>query len=192
MLLLAGALLVGAHADDSEDVPEEDAPEESGETDAEAEARAAERTAKNRAAAMAMMDAAGPNGWLERGWRADLNVDLGGGNPWADDWIWFGRGRVGIMRVAEPTYLTLGVTAEHLWPLPQPTAIGLELEAMEMVSAIQLIGGGGLDLSANWRWHLGLGWQIFGVEVNFSGSDRLVMGKIRIPISWFVYAIKES
>ncbi len=178
-LWLCGAMLVAAAADEAEEESEEDA--------AETEARAA----KNRAAAVAMMDAGGENGWLERGWRVDLNVDFAGGNPWADDWSWLGRGRVGLMAVHEPQYLTLGLTAERLWPLEQPYAIGLEIEAMEMVSSLQLIGGGAVDLSGGLRWHAGLGWQIFGVEIDFAGPERLVLGKVRIPISWLIYAATD-
>ena len=147
---------------------------------------------KNRAAALAQIQGSGSQGWLERGWRWDGNIDLALGQSAKDkdELAFFGRLRGGITRVQEPVYLTLGAIAD-LSTATDP-AFGLQFETLEMRSALQLQLGGTIDLGGTPTVHAALGWQIFAFEAQFRLDDEvqtLFFGKLRLPISWFYYAL---
>jgi len=137
-----------------------------------------------------------PGGWLLRGWHADLNLELAIGRDvlGADDARWFGRVRAGVTRVLEPLYLSAGLI--YTQGADRPAAFGAQAEVMDMGTALQLQVGAALDLDGAPAAHLALGWQVFGAEVELrwpnGPAELLVVGKLRVPVSWLVYWLVDD
>jgi hypothetical protein len=164
---------------------------EEGMTDAEREQWRKER---NKARAAAVRGAAGPNGWLERGWTWDFNVELGWGQ-YDDDAYMTSRVRTGIVRVAEPNAYTLGLTGEYLGG--RRVSIGAQFEMLSLHIGTFVQAGGAVDIDGNPIAMAGVGWQLFGLEVQYDGglpADTgrwLGMLKLRLPVSWFIRGVTE-
>ena len=149
--------------------------------------------AKRRAEALVWIGAAGPNGWLKREWRFDLNLDLAVGGPGAASRRFFGRTRVGVTRVAEPGYYTLGLTADLV--SEADPAFGLQFEAMEMVASFQWQVGAMVDTGSVPCLTTALGWQIFALEGQLRFDEEtsaLLYFKVRLPVSWLLHIFFES
>lgn len=142
-------------------------------------------------------------GPLEEGWWPDLNLDLGvmtRTDPVRDPQA-LGRLRLGIMYMAEPIYLTAGGLVQ--FSPGSPLGLGGQFEALNLWSGVS--GTFGLLFEPNaFRMISGLGWGIFGIEVQlrqpfFSSvngvppeppHETLLVFKIRIPVTWLFQAIQ--
>lgn len=171
-----------------EGLPDRGEPEEDKKPDPAQEAR--KKEARQRAVAAALMGAGGQTGWLKRGWRWDLNLDLALGKNLdaGGETLFLGRARTGATRVMEPAYLTLGATAEI--NTGAPPAFGLQMELLEMSSAIQLQAGGLIDTGGVPLATAAIGWQLFALEGQLrfdEETETLLFFKLRVPISWIYY-----
>ena len=159
----------------------------------EEERQAEARRARARAAAVAIAQAGGPNGWLRREWIMDVNIDLALGQSAKEEGAWagFGRLRLGVTRVFEPLYLSLGAIGD-LNSARDPS-FGVQLEALEMISGVQVQLGSSLDTRLTPAALFGLGWEIFGAEGQIlfeeDQTQYLFFGKIRVPLSLIYYAL---
>ena len=178
---------------DAADKPGDKGAEEADEEMSDAE-RKQWRKERNKARAAAIRGAAGPNGWLERSWTWDFNVDLGWGQYDSTAYM-MSRVRTGIVRVAEPNAYTIGVTGEYLGG--ERVSIGAQLEMLSLHMGTFVQAGGAVDVDGNPIVMAGVGWQIFGLEVQYdSGLPAengrwLGMLKARLPISWFIRGVTE-
>ena len=146
---------------------------------------------RQKARQVAIADAAGPGGWLERSWTWDLNVELGLSRQ-AGATGSMGRVRSGIVRIVEPNAFTLGVMGEV--GSDKEPALGLQFEILSLHLGAFWQLGGLVDFDGTGILATGIGWQIFAVEMQYAPGapeeNRLMgLAKLRLPISWFIRGV---
>ena len=103
-------------------------------------------------------------------------------------------GRVGLVRVSEPWFLTAGLAVQ--WPAPDAVAIGVQFEVTHLWSGMWFQPGVALRTDGAWMASATAGFSVVGVE--FRASDLAadapqlaVLARIRIPIGLLVMSAKK-
>jgi hypothetical protein len=130
-------------------------------------------------------------GFYEREVTWDLNLEGGWGRAFGDASrpVGFGRVRGGVLWVHEPWYTSVGL----FYDLSSftPATFGIQTEQMQLTSGLWVQAGAGVDVQPRPMVMAGLGWSIFGVEIQYRdfGSVRdvntgaAVYGTLRVPVS---------
>lgn len=152
--------------------------------------------ARRRAEAAAQLGVlAGPESLYKRGWRGDFNLGLGLGGAIGEGEgaLFVGRARGGLMRVQDPRFYTLGPTVS--FHQDGGVAFGLQAESLNISTGTQLWLGAEMNLDAKPIAHVGAGLALFGLEyqAHFEGEgvSHRVFAKVRIPVSWLIYAFNR-
>ena len=152
------------------------------------------RQETRQARRMAITNAAGPNGWLERSWTWDLNLQLGYTREDGSG-AWSGRMRTGVARIAEPNAYILGFVGGGGGVAPAAGGLQFEYLSLHYGTFVNLTGM--LDLEGQAVAAAGVGWQILGAEVQYRPGEPdnrnwVFTANARLPVSWIIRGIKQT
>jgi hypothetical protein len=127
-------------------------------------------------------------------WDADFQLGLG--HQWRQNSQLVGGvgARLGITRVTEPWFFTIGLTGQ--WVAPETFSMGVQLEAMNLWSGVWIQPGLALQTDGQLMVSGTAGFSVVGVE--FRATDfaspqphLAVLARLRVPVGIIALAIKE-